>query len=72
MAIKTINVDLCNGCKICVDVCSMDVIRFDEKTERPYIAYPEDCIWCFSCEAFCPLNCIEVIPTKVRRIPASM
>lgn len=69
MAIEKIDVDICNGCKICVDVCPVDVIRFNEIADKPYIAYQEDCIWCFNCEVFCPVNCIEVMPTKARRIP---
>ena len=70
MAIERIDLDLCNGCKVCVDVCPMDVIRFNEEEEKPYIAYQEDCIWCQLCESTCPLGCILVMPTKTRRQPA--
>ena len=69
MAIENIDLDLCNGCKVCVDACPVDVIRFDDGSQKPYIAYQGDCIWCFNCESYCPLDCITVMPSKSRRIP---
>jgi NAD-dependent dihydropyrimidine dehydrogenase PreA subunit len=62
--------DLCNGCKTCVDACFVDVIRWDDKAERPIAAYPEDCVWCLACEDACPVQCIEVVPTIPGRLPA--
>jgi NAD-dependent dihydropyrimidine dehydrogenase PreA subunit len=47
----------------------MDVIRFDVACGEPSIAYPEDCIWCFLCETWCPESCIVVQPTVSRAIP---
>jgi formate hydrogenlyase subunit 6/NADH:ubiquinone oxidoreductase subunit I len=26
------------------------------------IAYEQDCVWCFTCEINCPVQCINVIP----------
>jgi len=66
-----IDPDMCNGCKTCVDACFVDVIRWDDKEERPIAAYPEDCVWCYACEIACPVQCIEVIPTMPERIPSS-
>ena len=34
MVVKNINEELCIGCKICVDICTEDVIRFDEVEEK--------------------------------------
>ena len=67
IAIEKIDLDVCDACKVCVNACPMDVIRFDDEAEKPYIAYPEDCIWCYACEYHCPLHCIEVRPTEGRR-----
>lgn len=66
-----IDKDLCNGCKICVDACFLDVLRWDEKEEKPIVAYPEDCVWCLACEIACPVKCIEVIPSIPVRLRTS-
>jgi NAD-dependent dihydropyrimidine dehydrogenase PreA subunit len=55
--------DLCNGCKVCVDACFVDVLRWDDKEDKPVVAYLEDCVWCLACEIACPVYCVEVIPT---------
>ena len=60
--------DACTGCKMCVGSCFVDVLRWDNKDEKPIAAYPEDCVWCLACEAACPVQCIEVIPV----IPAPL
>ncbi len=65
-----IDKDMCNACKMCVDACFVDVFRWDDKEERPIAAYKEDCVWCFACEMACPVQCIKVVPTGRRRIPA--
>ena len=56
------NYDLCNGCKICVDACFVDVIRWDKEKGAPIGAYPEDCQFCRLCAVLCPENAIDVIP----------
>jgi NAD-dependent dihydropyrimidine dehydrogenase PreA subunit len=57
-----INEEVCKGCKTCVKACFVDVMRWDEETKKPIAAYQEDCVWCFTCEINCPVECINVIP----------
>ena len=58
--LKRIDENLCIGCRICVDVCAEDVLRFDKEKGKPTIAYPRDCLGCGACAWFCPEHCIEV------------
>ncbi len=64
MSIERIDPELCNGCGICVDSCSMDVIRMDEAINKAVIRYPEDCMLCDWCELDCPEKAIYVSPLK--------
>ncbi|MBW2031463.1 MAG: ferredoxin family protein [Deltaproteobacteria bacterium] len=68
MPIENINSDLCNGCKICVDGCPMDVIRFDEEANKAYVKYAEDCVACYNCELNCPTEAIYVSPQRGRPV----
>jgi len=63
-----INKDLCTGCRVCVDACFIDVLRWDDSAKKPIVAYPEDCVWCCACELACPAQCIEVVPSIPVRI----
>lgn len=70
MGIRKIDLDRCNRCGICIDVCTTDVLRVrDGKT--PYIAYLADCMSCFVSEMECPTQAIYVSPVRERRIPLS-
>ena len=71
--VKKIEIDLdaCNGCKTCVNSCFADVLRWDDKAEKPIAAYPEDCVWCLACEVSCPAQCIEVVPVIPAPLKAS-
>jgi NAD-dependent dihydropyrimidine dehydrogenase PreA subunit len=37
MVVKRIVEDLCFGCRLCVDICTEDVLRFDETKKKPYV-----------------------------------
>jgi len=41
MPIESLSSEICIGCKICVDVCPEDVLRFNEEERKAYIAYPK-------------------------------
>lgn len=50
--------DLCNGCKICVTVCSYDAIQMiADKAETD----PQKCDGCGLCRAWCPTDAIELV-----------
>ena len=70
MAIEKLDETICTGCGICFDVCPEDVFRMDESTGKALIKYPEDCAACWSCELFCPVNCIEVSEPPAREMPS--
>lgn len=69
MGIRKVDLDLCTGCRICVESCPQDVLRFCEETNKPIIAYPRDCESCLLCEFLCPAGAIYVYPVLERRIP---
>ena len=69
MGIRKIDYDLCTECGICAEICPMDVLRIDEETNKPFIAYLRDCQSCFLCEMDCPAEAIYVTPERERRIP---
>ena len=64
MSIERIDPELCNGCGICINSCSVDVIRMDTETEKAIIRYPEDCMSCALCEEDCPQDAIYISPVK--------
>ena len=64
MSIEKIDPDLCTGCGICVNSCSVDVIRMDEEAQKAIIQYPQDCMLCEFCVLDCPEDAITVTPDK--------
>jgi len=68
MGIRKIDMKLCIGCNVCVDVCALDVIRLDPASKKAYIKYLRDCQSCFLCEVECPEDAIEVVAVHERRM----
>jgi NAD-dependent dihydropyrimidine dehydrogenase PreA subunit len=64
MSIEKIDPELCTGCGICVESCSVDVIRMDESSEKAIIRYPQDCMLCEFCALDCPEGAITITPDK--------
>jgi NAD-dependent dihydropyrimidine dehydrogenase PreA subunit len=66
-----IDVELCNGCGLCVKYCPMDVIRMDEESQKAVTKYLEDCMLCELCVPDCPTNAITVTPVKTAPLMVS-
>lgn len=56
----TIDESKCISCRICYKACFVDVIRWNEESNKPRVAYPEDCAHCMLCAALCPKDCVEI------------
>ncbi|GBU18094.1 MULTISPECIES: 4Fe-4S dicluster domain-containing protein [Methylobacterium] len=54
------------GCRVCVDVCPLDILAIDETKQKAYMKYDE-CWYCMPCEVDCPTNAVKVnIPYLLR------
>lgn len=56
-----IDVEKCTGCKLCYDICPMDVICWDEKKDLPFMGiHYDECQHCGDCYTDCPQRCIDI------------
>ena len=54
------------GCRVCIDVCPLDVLDIDPATGKAFMRYDE-CWYCMPCEADCPTGAVTVaIPYLLR------
>ena len=60
MAVERYDLDSCIGCRRCVELCPMDVFRFDEENMKSIIAYPENCQGCAMCYMSCPGQSLQI------------
>lgn len=60
---------VCTSCKLCFQACWLDVIRWDEDEDRPYVAYPQDCVDCLYCEVTCPNEAVHVVIDYKKPMP---
>ena len=51
-----INQEKCNGCGLCISVCSCNAIVAVESVVT--VIETEKCGWCLQCEAVCPTGAI--------------
>jgi len=53
-----LDADSCRGCRLCLDICPVEVFGFNEADEKARVEKPEDCIACLSCSYLCPSGTI--------------
>ncbi|MEE8717642.1 MAG: ferredoxin family protein [Coriobacteriales bacterium] len=53
MSVARLDLNLCIGCRNCVNLCPMDVFYFDETANKSVMAYPENCQSCAQCYLHC-------------------
>ena len=56
----TFNYDKCIKYKKCYNLCPLDIISWNEKENKPYVKYPNECQVCFICQVECPAKAINV------------
>ena len=54
-----IDLDKCNGCGTCVDVCPVEVFEISEG--KSVVVNLDECLVCMACEVQCPDAAIEII-----------
>jgi len=54
-----VDLDKCDGCATCVDVCPVGVFEINEGKSN--VINAGECLVCRACEAQCPNNAIEII-----------
>lgn len=52
-----INLELCDGCGICIDVCPAGALAL--RNNKIVFTATEDCSYCGECEAACPKEAIS-------------
>lgn len=63
MYIVTIDVEKCQACGECVEICAVEVLALVEEDGKKYAMFsgdPNDCLGCLSCEEVCEEGSITV------------
>lgn len=60
MGVIRYDLEKCVGCGKCMNICPMDVFRFNAAMKKSVIEYPESCISCGQCFYYCPAGSLAV------------
>lgn len=63
--IPEFDLNLCNGCRVCVDFCKFNALAFING--RPFL-FPEICHSCGGCARLCPQKAIQDVPRNIGSI----
>lgn len=67
--IELLDQERCVPCGACLDVCPMDVFRTADDGSY-LVAFPDDCMACYTCVIDCPKDAITVGPERRARVQA--
>lgn len=65
--VPCINLDVCNGCMLCVESCpeyALSMIKVTRTYSVAALMHPESCLGCGHCYKSCPVRAIELIKRK--------
>ncbi len=57
----TQDMELCNGCGMCVQVCPVNVYQLDNTRRKADLIHPRHCVNCNACVHRCPTHCLHII-----------
>lgn len=63
--IPRFNLNLCNGCRICVNFCKFNALAYIN--DQPFL-FPEICHSCGGCAKLCPQKAIQDVPRNIGSI----